>query len=161
MFFLSHEAVVRQSIMWVVFAVIVWGFFCCHFWRWEETVASFIPTTEALESGIGTLPDVSVLALDSFSQHILYVRRLQRFRVRLCGETGAQLHCEPPHLVAVQVLLDQVALPRDPCLYVDGDVWNQPRHEELHHKHHMLPENKRYIMGINQFSALFSIVSKK
>lgn len=104
---------------------------------------------------------MSVLALDSFSQHVLYVRRLQRFRVRLCGETGAQLHCEPPHLVAVQVLLDQVAFPRDPCLYVYGDVWNQPRHEELHHKHHMLREYKRYIMGIDQFYALFSSASKK
>lgn len=42
----------------VVCVCCYWGFFFCHFWRWEETVASFIPTAEALESGIGMLLDV-------------------------------------------------------------------------------------------------------
>lgn len=44
--FLSHEADVGQSMMWVVFIVIVIIFFVIF--DGEETVASFIPTTEAL-----------------------------------------------------------------------------------------------------------------
>lgn len=51
--------------------------------------------------------------------------------------------CGEKHLVVVQVLLDEVAFSFNPGLHLGGNVRNHPRHEELHHKRHMLKRDER------------------
>lgn len=60
----------------------------------------------------------------------------------LGDEAGAELHLQALQLVAVQVLLHQVALALDPRLHVRGHVGDQPGHEELDHEDHVLQEKQ-------------------
>lgn len=78
----------------------------------------------------------------------MLVGRQRHVRARLRDEAGAQLQLELLHLVVMQVLLDQEALSPDSRLHVRRDVRDQPRHEELHHKHHVL-RNKHTVHDHN------------
>lgn len=102
-----------------------------------------IADTEALVRGCSPrhVTEVWTEELRAFREHFVLVARHGRFWWRLCEETGAQLHFEPLHLVVMQVLLNQVAFSFNPRLHVWWDVWDQPRHKEFHHKHHVLQRN--------------------
>lgn len=96
------------------------------------------------------LPRSRRLAL---GQHFMLVCHRRRFRRRLCDETGAHLEFDPLHLVFMQVLLNQIAFSFEPSLHAWRDVWDHPRHEELHHKDHMLRRKNYHTVKIRSFNS--------
>ena len=63
------------------------------------------------------------------------------------------------HLVVVQVLLDEVALPLHSGLHVGRNVGDQPGHEELHGEHHVLREAEETVQrSENSFTLAFTAV---
>lgn len=86
--------------------------------------------------------------LQALRQHFMLVCLQRRIWLRLCDETGTQLEFKLLHLVDMQVLLNQVAFPFNPRLHIWRDVRDHPRHEKLHHKHHMLQRKSCHMIKI-------------
>lgn len=68
---------------------------------------------------------------------------------QVCGLTLAELQCDLLHVVVVQVLLHHVALVLYAVLNFRRDIRDQPRHEELHHEHHMLGGGTKIVSDTN------------
>lgn len=78
--------------------------------------------------------------LEALGQHLVLGQRrvdVVRARARLPAVL-AELDPQLLHLVVVEVLLHQVALPLHPSPDVRGNVGDHPGHEELHHEDDVL-----------------------
>lgn len=122
----------------------------------RKDISVFIPKMEALVCG--RHPDIPFLAwlvgevwsrwLQALRQHFMLVCHRGHFWLWLCDETGTQLEFDPLHLIVMQVLLNQVAFSFKPSLHIWRDVWDHPRHEELHHEDHVLRRNNYHMVNI-------------
>lgn len=79
--------------------------------------------------------------LKALGQHLMLGQRRVDV-VRACARLPAvlaELDLQLLHLVVVEVLLHQVALPLHPSPDVGRNVGDHPGHEELHHEDNVLP----------------------
>lgn len=85
---------------------------------------------------------VSLGRLQALGQHLVFVYRRRRVWLWLCDEAGTELDFESLHFVVMKVLLDQIALSSNTGFHIWRDIRYHPGHKKLHHKHHMLQEDK-------------------